>query len=161
MTKTFKDDLVLEEDKTFEESIKVHGNIRGKDVEKFNLTVKGDIDAENIDAWDIDAENIDAWDIDAWYINAGSIDAVSIDAKSIDAGSIDAGSIDAEDIDAEDIDARDIDAGTIDAENISFYALCISRKSLKCVSIEGRRNNSLYKCLDSEIEFKEERIDKE
>jgi len=91
MTKIFEDDLVLEEDKTFEESIKVHGNIRGKDGENFNLTVRG----------------------------------------SIDAGSIDAG-------------------------NISFYSYCISRRTLKCVSIEGRRDNSLYKCLDQEIEYKED-----
>jgi len=122
MTKTFKDNLVLEEDKTFEESIKVQGNIRGKDVEKFNLTIKGNINARyinarDIDAWDIDARSIDAWNIDAW----------------------------------------NIDAENIDAENISFYAFCISYRSLKCRSIEGIRDNSLYECLDSEIEFKEER----
>jgi len=41
----YEDDLVLEEDKTFEESIEVKGSIRGKDGENFNLTVKGNIDA--------------------------------------------------------------------------------------------------------------------
>jgi len=101
MTKVFEDDLVLEENKTFEESIQVHGNIYCKDGGKFNIVVKGSIDAR-------------------------------------------------------DIDAESIDAGRIDASDISFYSYCISRQTLKCFSIEGRRDNSLYKCLDSEIEFKEE-----
>jgi len=146
MTKTFKDDLVLEEDKTFEESIKVKGDIRGKDGEKFKLTVKGSIDTLDIDAWSIDARDIDAFDIDA-----RDIDALDIVARHIDALDIDAWSIDAKNIDAENIDAENIDA-----EDIYFYSYCISRKSLKCVSIEGRRNNSLYKCLDQDVEFKEE-----
>jgi len=119
MTKIFEDELVLKEDKTFEESIHVKGSIRCKDGENFNLTVKG---------------NIDAWDIDV-----GSIDAYDIDVASID--------------------AHDIDAKNIDAYDISFYWYCISRKSLKCVSIEGRRENSLYECLDQDVEFKEDSED--
>jgi len=156
MTIVFEDDLVLEEHKTFKESIKVHGNIYCKDGRNFNLTVKGSIDAESIDASDINAASIDASDIDGASIDAWNIDAENIDAADIHAGNIDALDIGAENIDAENIDAWNIDAGNIDADNISFYAFCISRKSLKCRSIEGRRNNSLYECLDSEIEFKEE-----
>ena len=161
MTKIFEDDLVLEESKIFEESIKVKGDIRCENT-LYNLTVKGCIDAENIDAWDIDAENIDAWNIDAWNIDARDIDAENIHAGDIHAGNIDAWNIDAWNIHAEDIDAWNIDAWNIDAWNIhardiSFYAYCISRKSLKCRSITGRRKNSLYKCLDQEIEYVEER----
>jgi len=174
MTKVFEDDLVLEEDKIFEESIEVQGNIRCEDG-RHHLTVKGDIDAwniaaddidarniaaddidaRNIYAWDIAATNIDAWDIDARDIDARDIDARSIDARSIDARSIDADDIDARDIDATNIDARSIDADDIDANDISFYAYCISYQSLKCRSIEGLRENSLYQCLDQEIQFKE------
>jgi len=174
MTKTFEDDLVLKEDKNFEKSIKVHGNIRCKNG-RHNLTVKGDIDAENINAGNIDAGNIDAdnidadnieaeninagnidaWDIDADNIDADNIDALNIEAWNIDALNIDAGNIDAWDIDAGNIDAMNIDAMDIDARDISFFAHCIALKSLKCRSIKGRRNNSLYECLDQEIEYKE------
>jgi len=136
MTKTFEDDLVLEEDKTFEESIKVQGDIRCKDEQKFNLTVKGHIDAYDIDAW-----NIDAWNIYAEDIYAGNIDAYDIDAWNIDAGNI---------------YAEDIYAWNIDAGDIFFYAFCISYQSLKCQSIKGRRSNSLYKCLDQDIGYKED-----
>jgi len=106
--KIIKGDLILKKDTTFNESIKVEGDIKGW----FNLRVKGDIyagdiDARNIDAWDIYAGDIDARNIDAWDIDARNIDAWDIDARNIDAG----------DIDAWDIDARNIDAGDIDARN--------------------------------------------
>jgi hypothetical protein len=147
MTKVFEDDLILEQDKSFNESIKVKGSIKKKESTYSSLTVKGDIDACNIDAGNIDAVNIDA----------GNIDAVNIDAEDIDAEDIDAGNIDAWNIDAEDIDAEDIDAWNIDAEDITYYAFCIARKSLKCSSIEGRRENSIHECLDNDIQFKDEK----
>ena len=62
--KTIKGDLILKKDTVFEESIKVEGNIRGKDGKRFNLKVEGDITAGNIHVWDIDAWDIHAWDID-------------------------------------------------------------------------------------------------
>ena len=61
MEKEFNSDLILTEDTTFNESIKVNGNIKGY----FNLIVKGDIYARDINAGDITAKDIDAGDIDA------------------------------------------------------------------------------------------------
>ena len=75
--KIIKGDLILAEDTTFEESIKVEGNIICKSLRK-SLKVAG---------------NIDAWDIEAGNINARDIDALNIDALNIDAGDIDAGDI--------------------------------------------------------------------
>ena len=72
--KIIKGDLILTEDTTFNESIKVEGNIRGY----FNLKVTGNINAQNINAWDINARDIDARNIDAWEINARNIDAWNI-----------------------------------------------------------------------------------
>ena len=72
--KTIKGDLILTEDTTFDESIKVEGNIKGY----FDLKVIGNIDCRNIDCWNINCGNIDCKDIDcgnidAWNINAGNI----------------------------------------------------------------------------------------
>ena len=72
--KIIKGDLILTEDTTFTESIKVEGNIKGY----YNLKVAG-----NINAWDINARNIDAWDINAGDIDVGNINARDIDAMDI------------------------------------------------------------------------------
>ena len=42
------------------------------------ISVRGNIDAGNIDAWNINAGNIDAWNINAGNINAGNINAGNI-----------------------------------------------------------------------------------
>ena len=86
-------------------------------------------------------------------INAGNIEAVNINAWNINAGDINARDIVAERINARNIDAGDIDAWNINAGNISFYAICCAHQTLKCKSIEGRRENAKYFCLDNEVEF--------
>lgn len=60
------------------------------------------------------------------------------------------------DIIAKNISAENISAKKINAENISYLAFCVAYQSLKCKAIEGRRLNSFYKCLDSEVIFKPE-----
>ena len=78
MTKVFEKDLVLKKGSVFDESIEVKGSIVGKDGERFDLTVKGDINA-----WNIKADNINAGDIDALDINAEDINARDIKAGDI------------------------------------------------------------------------------
>ena len=108
--KTIKGNLILKEDTTFNEDLKVEGNILGENNIRFN------IDAKNIDAWNINAWNINAWNIDARNIDAENINAKNIDAKNIDAWNIDAENINAENIDAENINAENIDAWDIICE---------------------------------------------
>jgi hypothetical protein len=74
--------------------------------------------------------NIDAWDINALNINARNIKAM-------------------------DINAMDINSGDIKARDISYYAFCMSYYNIECESIEGRRGNSLHKCLDGKLTIKE------
>ena len=81
-------------------------------------------------------------DINAWNINSGDINAWDINAM---------------DINAMDINARDINAMDINANNISFYAVCFAYKTFVCNSIEGRRENSKYFCLDSDVVIKSQK----
>ena len=60
-------------------------------------------------------------------------------------------SISALDILALDISAGNISARNISAGGISFYAFCCAYVKLVCKSIKGRRKNSKYFCLDSEV----------
>ena len=91
------------------------------------------------------------WNINAFNINANNINGLRIKAWNIKSGDINAGHITARNINADDINANKIDAG-----NISFYAVCVAYTSFKCNSIEGRRKNSKYFCLDSDVEIKGE-----
>jgi len=85
------------------------------------------------------------------------IDA-DIEADNIEAHNIEADNIEAHNIYAWNINADNIDAYDINADNISYYAFCIAYNSFKCSSIESRRENSIHKCLDSEIEIKKTQI---
>ena len=124
------DDLIATADKS-------NTIVLNEDLEiTFDCKIPCNLKAENIDAENIDAENIDAHNIDALHIDALHIDAENIDALKID--------------------AHNIDAYNIDADNIKYYAFCIAYESLKCKSISGKRNNSLHKCLDREIEIIED-----
>lgn len=112
------------------------------DIKDNVLTVSGDVTFEfslKMEASLVVKEgNIKAWNINAVDINAGDINAWNINARNIKAG---------------DINARNIKAGNIKAGDISFYAVCFAYVSFKCKSIAGRRNDSKYFCLDSEVEI--------
>lgn len=132
------------------------------DVNLKHISIRArDILARCIRAWDISARDIRAGDIDAWGISARGIDAWDISAGDIHAGDIRSGDISAGDIRAGDIRSGDIDAwdirsGDISARCISYYAVCYARRSFKCKSIKGERENSRHFCLDQEIEFVED-----
>ena len=102
---------------------------------KFNMSIR-----INITAWDINAENI----------TAGDITALDITALDINAENITAGNITAGDITAWDITARDITAG-----NILYYAFCCVYNSILCLSIKAKREKHQKPiCLDGKLELK-------
>lgn len=110
-----------------------------------------------IDACDIDARDINAWNINAWNINAWEINAWDIKSRNINAWDIEVGNINACNINTLDITAWDINARNIKANNISFYAVCFARETFVCNSIKGRRENSKYFCLDSDVVIKSQK----
>lgn len=130
---------------------------------KFNLDCGWNIDAYtieamnlnvwNINAMDIKANNIGAYNIKAWDIDACDIEAGKIDAYNIRTGDIKADNINAYTINANNIDACDINTWDIIANDIKFYAICVAYNTFKCKSIQGKRKNSKYLCLDSEVEI--------
>ena len=108
-------------------------SISGNVTFNFNLKMEADLIVET--------GNIKAWDIEAWDIEAGDIKARNIEARDIKAG---------------DIEAWNIEARNIKARDISFWAVAYARLSFSCKSITGRRDNSKYFCLDSEVVFSKE-----
>lgn len=63
----------MTEDMTFNEDLKVNGNIYGKDGARYNLKVNG-----NINCWNINCLNIDCWNIDCDNIYCVDINCYDI-----------------------------------------------------------------------------------
>ena len=124
----------------------------------FDLNIKSsNIEAGNIEACNIEAGNINSYEINAWNINAWNINAWDINAWDIKSRNINAWDIEVGNINACNINTLDITADNINANNISFYSVCFARETFVCESIEGRRENSKYFCLDSEVVIKSQK----
>lgn len=122
------------------------------DVEfNFDLNIDRNIKAFNITARNIKASNINAMNITAFDIKACDINAFNIKSCNIKSCNIEACDIEACDIEASNIKAWNIKAWNIKACDIDFFAICFSYKTFICNSIKGRRENSKYFCLDSEV----------
>lgn len=77
--KIINKDLILKKDTTFNESIRVIGDIKGN----YNLIVKGNVKANDIVVWNIEAEDIEARGIKADNIKAKKVRAWDIEANDI------------------------------------------------------------------------------
>ena len=111
----------------------------------FDLNVEANIKALDINACDIYAMNINSMNIDAYDIKASDIYARNINACNIDAMNINSMNIDACDIKAYDIKANDI----------SYYAICVAYKDIRCKSIKGIRENAKHFVLNGVLEVLE------
>ena len=87
---------------------------------------------------------------------SANIVACDVIACKIKAHDIYANDIKADEIIANNIHAHNINAIDIKANDISYYALCFAYNSIKCKSIEGRRNNSKHFVLDGVLEVAED-----
>ena len=72
--KTIKGNLILKQNTTYDEDLKVEGNIEGY----FNLKVIGNIDCRNIDCRNIDCLDINCRNIDCLDINCLDINCRAI-----------------------------------------------------------------------------------
>ena len=76
---TIKGNLILEKDTTYEDSVTVEGCILGKDGERFNLTIKGnltcwdlkclDLTCEDLTCWDLTCNDLTCWDLTCGNLN--------------------------------------------------------------------------------------------
>ena len=117
----------------------------------FDLNVKA-----NIEAYNIEACEIFVYDINAYNIKANNIYANNINANHIKAHNIYALDIKVKNIIANDIAAGDINAWNIDACDISYWAVCFAYNSIKCKSITSKRRNHKHFVLDGVLEVAED-----
>ena len=117
----------------------------------FDLNIKSNIYAQQLEARNINACDINAWNVNAWDIRASDVNACNINARDINAWNIRASRIK-----ARDINANDINSFSIVADNINYFAVCFAYENIKCKSIKGRRENAKHFVLDGKIEITEE-----
>lgn len=117
----------------------------------FDLNIKSNIYAQQLEARNINACDINAWNVNAWDIRASDVNACNINARDINTWNIRASRIK-----ARDINANDINSFSIVADNINYFAVCFAYENIKCKSIKGRRENAKHFVLDGKIEITEE-----
>ena len=154
MAKIIEGNLILDDDTVFDESLEVHGSIIGKNGNRYNLTVNGNISARDMSTWDITARNITARNITADDITADDITAEDIEALNIDTGNIKAIDIYAWNITALNIEALNINAWNISARNIDASFIL-------CEKLEQEPGSTLYatKVINNRSSYKQSAID--
>jgi hypothetical protein len=124
---TIKGNLVLKENTTYKEDLKVEGNIICEGG-TFNLEVFGDLNCRNLDCGDLNCRNLNCWNLDCGDLNCRNLKCW-------------------------DLDCGDLNCRNLDCKDLNFSAVAFSYKSFKCKSVIGRRTNSKYFCLDREVEI--------
>ena len=123
--KIIEGDLIMTEDMTFDDDLKVNGNIYGKDGIKYDLNCGNlnclNLNCENLTCLDLNCENLNCWDLNCW------------------------------DLTCFDLTCRDLNCGNLNCWDLTFYAVAIAYKSFKCKTWKARRQNYIIKCLDGEI----------
>ena len=147
--KTIKGNLILEKDTIFNEDLTVKGNITGKDGNRYNLTVNGDLNCLNLRCWDLrcenlDCKNLDCWDLRCWDLRGGDLKCWDLDCNDLDCLNLNCGNL----------NCRDLKCGNLNCRDLIFYAVAIAYNSFKCKSWKASRPNYIIKCLDGEIETK-------
>ena len=80
--KIIKGDLIMTEDMTFDEDLRVEGNIFGKDGNRYNLNCRNlycrDLDCWNLNCGNLDCRDLNCWDLSCWNLNCRDLDFYAI-----------------------------------------------------------------------------------
>jgi len=108
MVKKVKGDLILKKDLFIEDDLIVHGSIFGKDDQRYNLIVKGSIEAKQIRVGLLHAV----------MINSNEIEAEKIVADSINCRTLESWNIESKHIDTYQVYSTKIDTYSLSADNV-------------------------------------------
>ena len=125
MVKKIKGDLILKKDTFIEDDLIVHGSIFGKDDERYNLIVKGSIEAKQI--------------------RVGLLHAVMINVNEIEAEKIIADSINCRTLESWNVESKHIDSFQVNSTKIDTYSLSadkIHADIVICEKFLPKNNNS-------------------
>jgi len=127
--KIIKGDLILKEHTTINDDLKVEGNIR----------CEGGF-------WNLNCWNLNCWDLNCRDLNCRDLNCSDLNCSDLNCWNLNCWDLNCRDLNCRDLNCRDL----------IFYAVAIAYKSFKCNSWKAGRDNYVIKCLDGEIEIKEE-----
>ena len=147
--KTIKGDLILKKDTTFNEDLKVEGDIKGD----FSLIVKGDLNCSNLNCWDLNCRNLNCSNLNCSNLNCLNLDCLDLDCLDLNCWNLDCWNLKCRDLNCLNLNCRDLTC-----RNLDFYAVAIAYNSFKCKSWKARRTNHIIKCLDGDIEITKDKL---
>jgi hypothetical protein len=149
---TIKGNLVLTENTTYNDNLKVEGNIICEGG-TFNLEVFGDLKCWNLKCWDLKCWNLKCWNLNCGNLDCGDLNCGNLDCKNLDCWDLNCLNLDYWDLNCGNLKCWNLDCWDLNCLNLNFSAVAFSYKSFKCKSVIGRRTNSKYFCLDREVEI--------
>jgi len=127
-------DLIMKEDLTFHEDLRVEGNIFGKDGERFDLNVKGNLNCGNLNCG-----NLYCWDLECRNLDCGDLNCLNLDCWNVS---------------CRNLDCWNLNCGNLSCRNCSYHAVAFAYNNIRCKSITGRRENCKEPfVLDGKIEI--------
>ena len=156
MTKTIKGNLIMEEDMTFDENLIVEGNVSGKDGNRFNLVVKGDLDCRDLNCLNLNCLNLNCWDLNClnlncWDLNCLNLDCRDLNCRDLDCRDLDCLNLDCWNLNCKNLNCKNLSCDDLNCRNLIFTAVAVAYYSFRCKTWKARRTNYVIKCLDGEI----------
>ena len=119
--KTINGDLIMEKDMTFNEDLVIKGNIFGKNGNRFNLKVIGNLKCFNVNCGDLNCGNLNCSNLNCGNLNCNNLNCL------------------------------DLNCNNLNCLDLNFYATAIAYNSFKCKTWKARRRDYIIKCLDEKI----------
>ena len=73
----------MKKDEIIEESLLVEGNISGKNGNRYNLIVKGDLDCRDLNCRDLDCLNLNCRNLDCFNLNCRDLDCWNLNFYAV------------------------------------------------------------------------------
>jgi len=84
----------------------------------------------------ITCQNLTCMDLNCWNLNGRNLNGQNLTCQNLN---------------CRNLICWDLNCQNLNCRDISFYAVAVAYRTFDCESIKGRRPNSKYLCLDSDV----------
>ena len=104
--KIIKGDLILTKDTTYDEDLKVEGNIicKGR---------RWDLNCRNLDCWNLNCLNLDCCNLNCWNLNCNNLNCNNLNCLNLDCCNLNCWNLDCRNLDCWNLDCRNLDCWNV------------------------------------------------